>query len=74
MQVTIRLFASFRAGRFVEEAREYPADTRIADVIRALDIAPEAIGMIMLDRRHAQPDDILYDGARLALFPLLGGG
>ncbi|HYD65446.1 MoaD/ThiS family protein [Azospirillum sp.] len=74
MQVTIRLFASFRVGRFVEETRDLPPDASVADVVRALEIPAEAIGMIMLDRRHAPLEQRLHDGARLALFPLLGGG
>lgn len=74
MQVTIRLFASFRVGRFVEEVREVPADTSVANVLTALEIPAEAVGMIMIDRRHAKPEQRLHDGARLALFPLLGGG
>jgi sulfur-carrier protein len=74
VQVTVKLFASFRLGRFVEARRQYSRDTRIADVIGQLDIALKDIGMIMVDGRHAEPEDVLRDGTKLALFPLLGGG
>lgn len=74
MQVTVKLFATFREGRFVSEVREYPEGTRIASVIKQLAIDPAEIGMIMVNGRHANPVDLLNDGANLALFPLLGGG
>ena len=74
MQITVRLFASFRAGRFTEAKQDYAPGTRVADVVAVLGIAPADIGMIMLDNRHAEMEQELSDGARLALFPLLGGG
>ena len=74
MQITVKLFATFRVGRFVTQARQYPAGTRVADVIRDLEIPEGQIGMIMLNNRHAEPDQELHDGASLALFPLVGGG
>lgn len=74
MQVTVKLFANFRAGRFVIADREYPSGTRIADVVRELEISEAEIGMIILDNRHAELDCKLDGGESLALFPLLGGG
>jgi molybdopterin synthase sulfur carrier subunit len=74
MQITVKLFASFRVGRFVNASQEYPAGTRVADVISALRIPEAEIGMIMLNNRHAEPGEQLSEGASLALFPLLGGG
>ncbi|KAF0221738.1 MAG: sulfur transfer protein [Geobacteraceae bacterium] len=74
MQITLKLFATFRVGRFAAATRDYPAGTRIADVIRELHIPEEQIGMIMLNNRHAEPDQELNDGDNLSLFPLVGGG
>ena len=74
MQITVKLFANFRAGRFVSADREYPSGTRIADIVRELEIAEAEIGMIILDNRHAELDYTLVGGENLALFPLLGGG
>jgi sulfur carrier protein len=72
--ITVKLFASFRLGRFREALREYPVDARIADVVADLGIAPKDIGMIFVDGKRADPDRVLSAGAALALFPLLGGG
>jgi len=74
MQITVKLFATFRAGRFAEETWEYPAGTMITDITRELGITEKEIGMIMLNNRHAEPDQELDDGDSLALFPLVGGG
>jgi molybdopterin converting factor small subunit len=74
MQVTVKLFATFRVGRFSEETRDYPPGTRIVDIIGELQIPDTEIGMIMLNHRHAEPDQELKEGDNLALFPLVGGG
>ncbi len=74
MQVTVKLFANFRVGRFVTATQEYPLGSCVADVISNLQIPIGEIGMIMLNNRHAEPEEQLEDGANLALFPLLGGG
>jgi len=74
MQVVVKLFATFRDGRFATATREYAPGTRIADVISELRIPEAEVGMIMLNGRHAEPDQQLQDGVKLSLFPLLGGG
>jgi molybdopterin converting factor small subunit len=74
MKITVKLFATFRAGRFAIETQDCAPGTLIADVIAALEIPESQIGMIMLNNRHAEPDQQLEDGANLSLFPLLGGG
>lgn len=74
MQITVKLFATFRVGRFSEEPRDYPPGARIADIINELGIPDKEIGMIMLNSRHAEPDQELNEGDSLALFPLVGGG
>jgi molybdopterin synthase sulfur carrier subunit len=74
MQINVKLFATFRVGRFAVEAREYAPGTRVVDVIRDLQIPEAQIGMIMLNNKHAEPDQALNDGDTLSLFPLVGGG
>ena len=74
MQITVKLFATFRVGRFAAETRDYPEGTRIAEVIGELRIPEAKIGMIMLNNKHAEPDQQLNDGDSLSLFPLVGGG
>lgn len=74
MRITVKLFASFRAGRFIRDSRDCADGTRVADIATGLGIALSEIGIIMVNGRHADADDMLADGATLSLFPLLGGG
>lgn len=74
MHVTVRLFATFRIGRFAAETREYPPRAPIAEVIRELQIPESEVSMIMVNGRHAEPAQELNDGDSLALFPLVAGG
>jgi molybdopterin synthase sulfur carrier subunit len=74
MQITVKLFANFRNGRFSTSIQEFQDGTRISDVIQFQQIQAAEIGTIMLNNKHANPDRPLQDGDRLALFPLIGGG
>lgn len=74
MQVTVKLFASFQAGRFNQELREYSEPTLIEDVVRELEIPKEKIGIILLNAVHAKLSQALKEGDVLAIFPLVGGG
>jgi len=74
IQISVNLFASFTRGRFKTAKQSHPTGTRIADIIRELGIAEPEVGIIMVNGRRAEPDHQLTDRARLALFPLIGGG
>jgi molybdopterin converting factor small subunit len=72
--VTVKLFASFRAGRFDIEVREYPPGTSVGDVADQLKLPRHELGIMMINSRHVKLDRQLEEGDTLALFPLLGGG
>ncbi len=74
MNITVKLFASFRAGRFEIEKGDYPAGTTVADVADSLSLPHSDLGIMMVNSRHVKLDRELLDGDTLALFPLLGGG
>jgi len=74
MQVTVKLFASFRAGRTPIETRDYPVGSTVADVVSEKGIPVADIGIMMINSRHVHLDRELAEGDVLALFPLLGGG
>ena len=73
MRVKVKLFASFREGRFVEEDREYAPAASVSDVVSDLGIEGK-VAIIFLNGRHAGSDQPLSDGDTLALFPPVGGG
>ncbi len=74
MNITVKLFASFRAGRFDIESRDYPVGTTVADVADSLNLPQTELGIMMINNRHVKLDRLLAEGDILALFPLLGGG
>lgn len=74
MQITVKLFASFRAGRFEIETLDYPSGTTVADVADGLKLPYSELGIMMINSRHVKLERVLEDGDTLALFPLLGGG
>jgi len=74
MKITVKLFASFRAGRFDIETVEYLEGTTVADVADSLKLPQSELGIMMVNSRHVKLERVLADGETLALFPLLGGG
>ncbi len=74
MKVTVKLFASFQAGRFNKEIRDYPDQTSISSIVQELNIPEEEVGILLLNAVHADFGQSLTDGDILAIFPLVGGG
>ena len=74
MEITVKLFANFRIGRFAANSKRLPGATTVSDIVRQLRIPEEQIGIVMLNNRHAPLSQELHDGDTLALFPLVGGG
>jgi len=74
VRITLKLFASFRAGRFDIKSAVYPVGTTVAEVADSLDLPQSDLGIMMINSRHVKLDRVLVEGDTLALFPLLGGG
>ena len=74
MRITIKLFATFRQGRFKIAEQDVPEGSTIADILDALAIETPEVGMLFVNGRHAEPEQRLAAGAVLAIFPLVGGG
>ena len=74
MRVTVKLFATFRDGRFKVREFDFPEGTCVLDVIQPLNITPEEIAICYRNGKDAKSDTELYDGDTLALFPPVGGG
>ena len=74
MQVTVKLFASFRTGRTPIEICDYPAGTTVADLVSERGIPVTELGIMLINCRHVHLDRELADGDIVAIFPLLGGG
>lgn len=74
MHITVKLFATFRNGRFKAAQQEHPEGTACRKIVLELGLTEEEIGIILVNSRHAALDYLLQDGDTLALFPLVGGG
>jgi sulfur-carrier protein len=74
MRITVKLFATFRNGRFKIEEQELPEGTECRRVVLDLGLTEEEIGIIMINGRHGELDQKLCAGDTLSLFPLVGGG
>ena len=74
MQVTVKLFASFRTGRTPIETSKYPVGTTVAQVVAGKGIPVADLGIMLINSRHVHLDRELAEGDTLAIFPLLGGG
>jgi len=74
MRITVRLFATFRKGRFDAQIREVPPGTTVARVVEEVNLPGKEIGIVLVNSRHAGLSKVLADGDTLAIFPLVGGG
>jgi sulfur-carrier protein len=74
MQITVKLFASFRNGRFKVAMQELPAAANCLGILQDLGLSEDEIGVVLVNGRHASLEHVLLDGDTLALFPLVGGG
>lgn len=74
MNVTVKLFATLRGGRFEKEVRQYPGGTTIEQVIDQLGLPREKVSIIFKNNRHAAPEDQIAEGDIIAFFPPIGGG
>lgn len=74
MQITVKLFATFRQDRFDVELRNYPDGTTVKDIVEELKLPVEGLGILMVNSRHVDLERELANGDTLAIFPLVGGG
>jgi len=74
VNVTIKLFAHFREGRFKEAERTFPVGVVCSHIIEELGFRLGEMGIVMVNGQHVPMDYALRDQDTLALFPLVGGG
>ena len=74
MQITVKLFASYRVGRFKEAVRDYPVGFSVGDLLQALDFTEKPPGVVLLNGMPTVPETELHDRDTVALFPLISGG
>ena len=74
MDVEVKLFASFRLGRFKKQVISLPEAARLRDVIEQLGIAHDEIAMPLVNGQYSQLDQPLAANDTVSLFPAVAGG
>jgi molybdopterin converting factor small subunit len=74
MQITVKLYASFRSQLFGEAVRECESGATAADIATELGIIPAAVGIVLVSGRHSNLTATLDEGDTLSLMPVMGGG
>ncbi|MFO7887411.1 MAG: MoaD/ThiS family protein [Eubacteriales bacterium] len=75
MNVEVRLFATFRNGRFKKKNIEIVEnETKVKDLLNELGIKEEEVALIIVNGIHSNVDRKLEEGDTLALFPPVAGG
>jgi sulfur carrier protein len=74
MKVEVKLFATFRNGRWKTKVLSLEDDASIKEVLHLLEIKDEALGIALINGKHSTLESTLRDGDVLALFPPIGGG
>ncbi len=74
MEIEIRLFASFRNGRWKSKRMPVNNDSHIYHILDLLHIRKDEIGMILVNGTYKDVDYKLNNGDILSLFPPVAGG
>jgi sulfur-carrier protein len=74
MKLTVKLFATFRQGRFEVAELERPAGATVGSLADDLRIRRDEIGIVLVRGRHAGLDHQPAPGDTVSIFPLVGGG
>ncbi|HQO77975.1 MAG TPA: MoaD/ThiS family protein [Thermodesulfobacteriota bacterium] len=70
----VKLFASLRDGRFTEREWACPEGTTVHRILQDLNINENDAGIILVNSRHVELDQVLSEGDTLAIFPVVRGG
>lgn len=74
MQLNVKLFATFREGRFEIAKMERPEGSTIGSLLDDLAIPRPELGFVLVQCRHAELDHQPADGDTVSIFPKVGGG
>ena len=74
MRVTVKLFAGFRAGRFIAEVFDFQSGMTVDQVVQEQEIPYVEVGILLCNGRHVELEHELQDSDILSIFPKVGGG
>ena len=74
MLVEVRLFATFRKGRFKEKKMEFPDAASLADLLDHLQIAEKQARILLVNGNSVNPNYKLNHNDIISIFPPIAGG
>ena len=75
MQVEVRLFATFRDGRFSRKTMDLAEGTTLAAVMNEVGIPLDEVHLPLVNGTYQYSlDAVLHDGDVFSAFPKVGGG
>ena len=74
MIVQVKLFATYRQGRFKEKKVDLPAGSALCDVLEPLKLPDKPKKILMVNGISAEPDRKLKNEDVVAIFPMIAGG
>ena len=69
--IKVKLFASFRNGRFNEKDWDYVEGITVSRILEKLNINKKEVGVLLVNSRHAETDYRLKEDDILSIFPLM---
>ena len=74
MLVQVRLFATFREGRFKEKQMDLPCGSSLADLLAHLKITEKEARILLVNGIAASPDHKIAPNDVISIFPPMAGG
>lgn len=74
MQVELKLFATFREGRFKKKYLELEPGTLLSEIVNPLALPDRPKKIVMVNGIPIEDDCVLHDNTVIAIFPMIAGG
>ena len=74
MNINVKLIGLFQIGRFKQQDREYPADTKVLDIVEDLQLPQQHLGIVLINGVHDDIETVLTEGDHLVILPFVDGG
>jgi molybdopterin converting factor small subunit len=74
MLVEVKLFATYRQGRFKEKMMEVAEGAVLGDIVESLDLSGKHGRILLVNGLAASCDRKLKNGDVVAIFPQIAGG
>jgi molybdopterin converting factor small subunit len=74
MEIEVRLFANLRESHIPEGKINLEDRTTVGELLEKIELSPSKAAVVLINGRHARPEQHLNDGDKVAIFPPIAGG